>query len=301
MQIERLEYFIEAAQSSSLTEASKHCNVTQQTISVAIQELENILNTTLFIRSKSGIQLTEQGNKVYLQVKQMLDIWNSLTNSFSQREQHTVSGTLKFLCPTTLSFLTSEIIQKFSILYPNVNILVEERFLNTIPNDDTYADILIYIVDKEEYSPDLLTAHPSYHQEIFFLDSGAIMVSKNSPYSKYKFLPKKALSEWPWIFFDNKVLPSLPLYSQIFNDKMPATYINTNNYHTYMNTVVKHNYAALTTNIIKKSDYYHNQQIHLIQLRQKIYGYYIIAIKKEYLDLPFVQEFLNILHNVINP
>lgn len=68
-----------------------------------------------------------------------------------------------------------------------------------------------------------------------------------------------------------------------------------------MNTVVKHNYAALTTNIIKKSDYYHNQQIHLIQLRQKIYGYYIIAIKKEYLDLPFVQEFLNILHNVINP
>lgn len=301
MQIERLGYFIEAAQSSSLTEASKHCNVTQQTISVAIQELEDILNTTLFIRSKSGIQLTEQGKNVYLQVKQMLDIWNTLTNSFPQNEQHTVFGTLKFLCPTTLSFLTSEIIQKFSIIYPNVNILIEEKFLDKIPSGETDTDVLIYIVDKEDYYPNLLTAHSSYHQEVFFLDSGAIMVSKNSPYSKYKFLPKKALSEWPWIFFDNKILHKLPLYSQIFNDKMPITYVNTNNYHTYMNTVIKHNYAALTTNIIKKSTYYQNQQIHLIQLRQKIYGYYIIAIKKEYLNVPFVQKFLNILHSIITP
>lgn len=300
MQIERLYYFKAAAQHSSLTKASQQCNVTQQAVSIAVKELETILNTTLFVRQKSGIQLTAKGMKVYEKVTEILKIWESLIHSSQIPVENSINATLKIIFTTTLSFMTPEIIQKFSTLYPNINILIEENFLNSLPDDENASDIIIYLIGKEQYTPKLLTAHDHYHQEVLSLDTGAIMVGQNSPYAKYKLLPKKAFTNWSWIFFNNKLLPEISLLNGIFENSLPATYINTNNYNTYINAVIEQNYAALTTNIIKKSAYYRNKQIHLIQLRQKVYGYYILAVKKETLQYPFMKDLLNILREIIH-
>ena len=121
MQIERLKHFLAACHCPSLTEAANQCNVTQQTISIAIKELEDILGQTLFSRSKNGVSLTSEGQAVYPTIEQIVSLWDALLAT-AEPEQPAVCGNISFALSTNLAFFTSDIIASFSADFPEVNI-----------------------------------------------------------------------------------------------------------------------------------------------------------------------------------
>ena len=53
-----LEYFLAVAQSESLSEAARHLQVEQPTLSRALMRIEDKLNFRLFFRSRQGLRLT---------------------------------------------------------------------------------------------------------------------------------------------------------------------------------------------------------------------------------------------------
>lgn len=78
LQSNQLEAFFVVAQMKSFTKAADHLSITQSALSQRILNLEEILGTTLFIRDRSGLRLTEIAHKLvrYCQIK------NDLENDF---------------------------------------------------------------------------------------------------------------------------------------------------------------------------------------------------------------------------
>ena len=65
-----LKYYYEVANAKNITKASEILNISQPALTKAIKELENELNTTLLIRNKKGVVLTEQGKILYEYTKE---------------------------------------------------------------------------------------------------------------------------------------------------------------------------------------------------------------------------------------
>ena len=64
MDLRDLRYFAAIAQSGSMTAAAKSLHVSQPTLTVAMQNLEEQLKTTLFVRERSGVRLTATGEEL---------------------------------------------------------------------------------------------------------------------------------------------------------------------------------------------------------------------------------------------
>lgn len=61
MDLTQLRYFQAIAQSGSMSAAARALRVSQPSLTVAVQNLEAELNTTLFLRDRRGVSLTESG------------------------------------------------------------------------------------------------------------------------------------------------------------------------------------------------------------------------------------------------
>lgn len=70
------------ADEENLTKASENLNISQPAVTKHIKNLENQLNTQLFKRSKYGMILNENGKKLYLQIKDSIDILSKAEDTF---------------------------------------------------------------------------------------------------------------------------------------------------------------------------------------------------------------------------
>jgi DNA-binding transcriptional LysR family regulator len=70
-----LDAFLACAQTGNFTRAAEKIHITQSALSQRVQNLESELGTSLFIRDRSGIRLTEQGSELlrYCQAKAAIE------------------------------------------------------------------------------------------------------------------------------------------------------------------------------------------------------------------------------------
>src|SRR5947209_947890 len=64
MELKDLRYFTAIAESGSMTAAAKTLHVSQPTLTVAMQNLEEELKTQLLVRERSGVRLTATGDEL---------------------------------------------------------------------------------------------------------------------------------------------------------------------------------------------------------------------------------------------
>ena len=65
MQLQQLIYFVAVAEQGSFNKAAEKLFTTQPNLSKAIQNLENEINVSIFERTTKGVNLTEEGKKLY--------------------------------------------------------------------------------------------------------------------------------------------------------------------------------------------------------------------------------------------
>jgi DNA-binding transcriptional LysR family regulator len=75
MDISLARTFLEIVTSGSFFNAAKRLNVTQSTVSVRVKRLEDELGRTLFLRTKSGTQLTPAGEQFERFARSMMKVW----------------------------------------------------------------------------------------------------------------------------------------------------------------------------------------------------------------------------------
>ena len=68
--------FYHVAKNKNITKAANELNITQPGISKAIKNLEEQLGCSLFIRTKSGVILTDEGKIISNKIKECLSNYN---------------------------------------------------------------------------------------------------------------------------------------------------------------------------------------------------------------------------------
>lgn len=126
MTITQLKYVLAVAEHQNFTVASEHCFVTQPTLSMQIQKLEDQLDIKIFNRSKKPIQLTDIGLKIVEQAKTIVDESNRITDIVDQQKGY-IGGEFKLgIIPTILPTLLPMFLKTFVKKYPKVNLIIEE-------------------------------------------------------------------------------------------------------------------------------------------------------------------------------
>ena len=115
-----------AAEQGSLTAAAERLDYTQSGITRMISSLEEELGFPLFIRSRRGVRLTENG-------KEMLPLFRELRRAQQRAEQSAaeirgiVSGSLTIGCYYSISAMwMPEILKRFKKRYPKIIIRLRE-------------------------------------------------------------------------------------------------------------------------------------------------------------------------------
>ncbi|WP_261387443.1 LysR family transcriptional regulator [Chitinophaga pinensis] len=96
MTIVQFEYIVAVDTYRSFNLAAKNCYVTQPTLSMQIQKLEDSLGVKIFNRSKSPVTPTEVGIEVIAQARVLLAEYQKIQDLVSDRNKE-LSGELKIV------------------------------------------------------------------------------------------------------------------------------------------------------------------------------------------------------------
>jgi len=126
MTITQLSYVIAVAEHQNFTKAAEYCFVTQPTLSMQIQKLEDELNVLIFDRTKKPIELTEIGKKIVLQAKNIVNEADRI-NDIVDQQKGFVGGQFKLgIIPTIMPTLLPMFLKAFITKYPKVKLKIEE-------------------------------------------------------------------------------------------------------------------------------------------------------------------------------
>ena len=126
MTITQLEYVLSVAKYKNFTLAAKHCHVTQPTLSMQINKLEEDLGITIFNRKKKPIELTDIGRKIVEQARVIVDESQRMQDIVDQQKGF-VGGEFRLgIIPTILPTLLPMFLKTFSKRFPKVHLMVRE-------------------------------------------------------------------------------------------------------------------------------------------------------------------------------
>ena len=129
MTITQLQYVLAVAEHRNFTLAAEKCFVTQPTLSMQIQKIEEELNILIFDRSKKPIQLTDIGEKIVNQAKNIVNEAGKIKD-IVEYQKGFIGGEFRLgIIPTIMPTLLPMFLNNFIKKYPKVKLIIEE--LNT--------------------------------------------------------------------------------------------------------------------------------------------------------------------------
>ncbi len=145
--ISQLEYALAVEKHLHFGKAARDCHVTQPTLSMQLQKLEDELGVALFDRSKKPILITDAGKNILEQARVVLREYKQMV-SLASRRGDDVSGDFRLaIIPTLSPYLLPLFLGSFARQYPKVNLRIEEmqtdRIVAALEQDDIDAGLLV--------------------------------------------------------------------------------------------------------------------------------------------------------------
>lgn len=126
MTIAQLKYLLAVAKHLNFTKAAQQCHVTQPTLSMQIQKLEDELGVVIFDRVRKPIKITEIGRKIIEQAKTIVNE-SARINDLVQQEKGYIGGTYKLgIIPTLVPTVLPMFLKNFIKKYPEVQLEIIE-------------------------------------------------------------------------------------------------------------------------------------------------------------------------------
>ena len=122
--ITKLQAFLQAAQSLSFSDAARHLNLTQPTISHHIKVLEQSLCVELFDRSGSRLKLTEAGRLLLPWARKLVHESIELQQMMASLDEN-IAGQLRIACSTTTGkYILPQYAARFHAQHPDVRVSI---------------------------------------------------------------------------------------------------------------------------------------------------------------------------------
>lgn len=164
MTITQLHYVLALAEHRNFTLAAEKCFVTQPTLSMQIQKLEEELDVIIFDRTKKPIQLTAVGEKIVEQARKIVNESERIQDIIDIQKGF-VGGDFKLgIIPTVMPTLLPMFLNTFIKKYPKVNLIIEERntadILQRLKNGHLDAGILATPLEDDDIIEKVLYYEP---------------------------------------------------------------------------------------------------------------------------------------------
>ncbi|MBE5317599.1 LysR family transcriptional regulator [Pedobacter sp. MR2016-19] len=126
MTLVQLEYIVAVDTYRSFVTAADKCFVTQPTLSMQVQKLEELISVKIFDRSKQPVSPTEIGAQIIAQARIILQESGKIKELISSQQQD-VLGELRIgVIPTVAPYLLPEVISAMLDKYPELKLLIWE-------------------------------------------------------------------------------------------------------------------------------------------------------------------------------
>ena len=183
----QLEYIVEVAKKQSFGLAAQSCFVTQPTISMQINKLEEELGVILFDRTKKPVELTPIGRKIIEQARIAIQEVSRIEELVHSGKGE-VEGEFKLgVIPTLAPYLLPLFLESFVTKYPKVDLIIEElqtlSIIKKLKEDSLDAGILVTPLNIKG----ILEKHLFYEPFIVYL-------APHHPLHKLKNVSEKDLS-----------------------------------------------------------------------------------------------------------
>jgi LysR family hydrogen peroxide-inducible transcriptional activator len=164
MTITQLYYVLAVAEHQNFTKAAAHCYVTQPTLSMQIQKLEDQLEIQIFDRSKKPIELTDVGKKIVHQAKNIVNEANRIQDIVDQQKGF-VGGEFKLgmvatIMPTLLPMFLKTFIKRFPKVKLKIEELSTEEIIHKIKDGHLDAAIASTPLENEDIKERVLYFEP---------------------------------------------------------------------------------------------------------------------------------------------
>ncbi len=181
MTIVQLEYAVAVDTYRSFVLAAEKCFVTQPTLSMQIQKLEEGLGVKLFDRSRQPVTPTEIGIEIIEQARILLQESFKIKDIIEERKGE-IGGELKIgVIPTVAPYLIPKVIGGFLEKYPKIRLSVSELTTETIIQK-LKVGLLDCGILATPLEVDFLIERPVYYENF------VSYLTKNSPMFKKKAL-----------------------------------------------------------------------------------------------------------------
>ena len=203
VELRTLRYFLAAAQEGNITRAADILHITQPTLSRQIMELERELGTTLMLRGKNGLTLTDDGLFFRQRAEEIVELADRLEQNFTERKSD-VSGLIAIGASESVgSRLFARLIKRFSDKYPLIQFHLYNEMADNIRDrlEKGLVDVglLLEPVDTSRYDFVRLSQKETW----------GILMRDDHPLAERKTIAPDEIAEYPLI---------LPLRERVRNE-----------------------------------------------------------------------------------
>jgi LysR family hydrogen peroxide-inducible transcriptional activator len=180
----QLEYIVAVDTYRHFATAAGHCFVTQPTLSMQVQKLEEELGLKVFDRSKQPVIPTEAGAEIIGQARKILSE-KGVINEIIQAKKGVLTGELRIgIIPTLAPYLLPLFIQHFTEKYPLIKLIVSEMTTEILVTRlrEGRIDVGILVTPLQENG---IREHVLFYEELLVYVS-----RKNAAYKKTYMLTK---------------------------------------------------------------------------------------------------------------
>ena len=206
MNLQQLEYIIAVDTHRHFARAAEHSFVTQPTLSMMIQKLEEELELKIFDRTRHPIEPTHEGEEIIRRAKVILAEAVHLRD-YSKELKGEIGGDLHIgIIPTLAPYLLPLCLKNFSERFPSLKLHVREMV-----TDDIIAAIKSGKIDIGMLASPV--GEPSLREHVLFYEAFYAYVSQSEKLSNKKYLlPKQINLNHLWLLEEGHCLRN-----QIFN------------------------------------------------------------------------------------
>ena len=241
MTLVQLEYIVAVDTYRSFVGAAEKCFVTQPTLSMQVQKLEEMLNVKIFDRSKQPVIPTEIGSQIIEQARLILQESQKIKEIISSQQQDIVGELKVGIIPTVAPYLLPQVIASMMEKYPELKLLIWEYTTEDIIHH-LKTGVLDCGILATPLGDNSITEIPMYYENF------VTYISKNSKLFKKKNIDANDLEdENIWLLNEGHCMRSQVLNICRFtkDNRLQGLTYNTGSVETLIRMVDMNNGATL--------------------------------------------------------
>jgi len=187
MTLTQLEYVLAIHKHRNFKKAAESCHITQPTLSMQVQRLEEELGLIIFDRGKVPLKVTLKGKLFIEQAKIVLGETSKLKD-IASKTLNPLKGELKVgVIPTLAPYLIPLFLDSFLTKYPSIDLIINEHqtheIIDLLENDKLDLGLLVTPLEKDKF-----------FERVLFYEPFLAYLSSTNPLLKRKKIDQNDLS-----------------------------------------------------------------------------------------------------------